>query len=142
VSFTEQYERKHAAHKRRLSELSSAAFSRGLPDGVELKLVAPRGRFTISGPLEITSHDAAYFERFLKGVRMSKSWWRSKSLWFNILGFAASASSIPLTSSPKVAGGIAVASSLANIGLRLITSQPIAGTAAAAAAPLPLTLPK
>jgi len=52
---------------------------------------------------------------------MSKSIWVSKMFWFNLLTAAAELTQVL----PLPAGTLAIATSLINIGLRIVTDQPV-----------------
>ena len=55
---------------------------------------------------------------------------KSKTIWFNLLtllslSLAAVADHTIVTENPVLVGGVAVASALVNLGLRLVTKEPI-----------------
>lgn len=52
-----------------------------------------------------------------------KPWYQSKTMWTNLFFIAAGAASLPFTG--KAAGAAAIVGGIANIGLRLLTNQPI-----------------
>ena len=61
---------------------------------------------------------------------MSKSIASSKTIWFNLLTIIATAlvavsDSSLIVDNPVAVGGIAIATAIINLGLRLVTSQPI-----------------
>lgn len=64
------------------------------------------------------------------GPHGSKPVLKSKTVWFNLLTLAgvalsAVADTSIVTDNPLLVGGIAVVSSLVNLGLRLVTKQPV-----------------
>ena len=61
---------------------------------------------------------------------MSKSIASSKTVWFNLLTIIATAlvaisDSSLIVDNPVAVGGFAIATAIINLGLRLVTSQPI-----------------
>lgn len=56
-----------------------------------------------------------------KGEDMSKSLFTSKTFWFNVLTAAAELSQVL----PLPAGTLAIVATVVNIGLRMVTDQPV-----------------
>lgn len=59
--------------------------------------------------------------RTAQGADMSKSLFASRTFWFNVLSIGAELSGIL----PLPAGTVTVISNVINIGLRMVTSQPV-----------------
>lgn len=61
-----------------------------------------------------------------------KQWWKSKTIWFNLLTGALTAAvalkDSALASDPKVQAGVALFITVGNVFLRIITDQPITNT--------------
>lgn len=51
----------------------------------------------------------------------SKPWWKSKTVWLNVLAGAAELSQVL----PLPPGTVAIIAAIANVGLRFITDQPV-----------------
>ena len=61
----------------------------------------------------------------MSAVNISKSIFASKTFWANLFGVVASVSAVLAGVIPPAAGVLGAVSGIANIGLRLVTKQPV-----------------
>jgi hypothetical protein len=54
-----------------------------------------------------------------------KKWYRSKTIWMNVLTAIAGLATLPLGGAPALAAKVALASAAANLALRAVTTKPI-----------------
>lgn len=59
--------------------------------------------------------------RFLEEAHVSKSLWKSRTFWFNLLTAAAELSAVL----PLPPGTLTIAAAVINVALRLVTSEPV-----------------
>ncbi len=82
-----------------------------------MKILTRAHRFF--GLLETGSKD--WDARQAKGDDMSKSLWKSKTFWFNVLTAAAELTQVL----PIPAGTLTIVAAVINVGLRMTTSEPV-----------------